>query len=113
MRHHPTLITLMMLLDIPSNDEALRLECAEYMQWNDRNGVWSDEACAAERMDPVTLQHCLLTMLAHHMVDLHDEGSIACQHARLCALHILDNMGVHHNGDDASDWELADLLAYS
>ena len=32
-----------------------REELIAYCQWNDRNGVWSDDECAAEGIEPATI----------------------------------------------------------
>ena len=33
-----------------------RADLLAYCQWNDRHGVWSDTDCAAEDMEPATVE---------------------------------------------------------
>ena len=56
------------------NNELVRVELTKFLQWNDRNGSYTDEECELEGVAPLTYEEAMCYFYYNVFEDIYNEN---------------------------------------
>lgn len=56
------------------NNELVRVEITKFLQWNDRNGFYTDEECELEKISPLSYEEAVCYFYYNAFEDIYNEN---------------------------------------